>query len=270
VALLVALPGPGHAAITGICPDGSVFIVQTPDAIPCPDAKRVDPHEVPPMRPEYLPKPYTWEVYNQSANPNNPYNMIDAARQVRSLRGGAPAPSIAETPAVSSGPPSAGTRVAGNAGPPRSPVSLGLRDDELRDLFLIIELSQERADASFDKQTADGREAFRVALAHSVAFQARLQGAYGTGLQNAPVLLFSAVAKRSEPFHANFTFSQGHLAFHPDASDPLQLGVLQGHLGGLESGEVTVGYLVLPERMDLRQPIDLYWNDRRKTVTFAP
>jgi carbon-monoxide dehydrogenase large subunit len=30
-----------------------------------------------------LPRPYAWEVFNQQQNPNNPYNLIDAARQVR-------------------------------------------------------------------------------------------------------------------------------------------------------------------------------------------
>ena len=45
----------------------------------------VAPDEVPPLRPEYLPSPYTWQVYQQNRNPNNPYNLIDDARQVRGM-----------------------------------------------------------------------------------------------------------------------------------------------------------------------------------------
>ena len=70
-------------SITGVCPDGSIFIVQHESQIPCRAAKEVDPLEVPPIRPHYLPNPYTWQVYNQLTDPNNPYNLIDSARQIR-------------------------------------------------------------------------------------------------------------------------------------------------------------------------------------------
>ena len=73
------------ASITGVCPDGSIFIVQRAESIPCARAKLVEPHEIPPVRPELLPNPYTWQVYNEGASPNNPYNLIDEARKVRSL-----------------------------------------------------------------------------------------------------------------------------------------------------------------------------------------
>ena len=45
-------------AITGVCPDGSIFIVQSASDIPCKQAKRIESHEVPPVRPENLPRPY--------------------------------------------------------------------------------------------------------------------------------------------------------------------------------------------------------------------
>ena len=69
-----------------MCPDGSIFVVQRPESIPCANAKQVEPGEVPPLKPELLPRPYAWEVFNQQQNPNNPYNLIDAARQVRESR----------------------------------------------------------------------------------------------------------------------------------------------------------------------------------------
>ena len=84
-ALATPLPS-GAEAITGVCPDGSIFIVKNAKYIPCKAAKLVEPDEVPPIRPEYLPQPYAWKVYNESQNPNNPYNLIDAARAVRELR----------------------------------------------------------------------------------------------------------------------------------------------------------------------------------------
>ena len=58
-ALLAAAPA--SAAISGVCPDGSIFIVQSADAIPCRGAKRVDPQDLPPLQPELLPRPYGWE-----------------------------------------------------------------------------------------------------------------------------------------------------------------------------------------------------------------
>ena len=37
------------AGITGVCPDGSIFIVRKAAQIPCKGAKRVDPSDVPPV-----------------------------------------------------------------------------------------------------------------------------------------------------------------------------------------------------------------------------
>ena len=57
----VAMVGAGFAqgalaSITGVCPDGSIYIVQHPESIPCRDSKAVDPSDVPPLKPEYLPR----------------------------------------------------------------------------------------------------------------------------------------------------------------------------------------------------------------------
>ena len=66
-------------ALTGICPDGSIFIVRDASGVPCRDAKLVDSNDVPPLNPEMLPRPYGWEVFDRRNDPNNPYNMVDAA-----------------------------------------------------------------------------------------------------------------------------------------------------------------------------------------------
>jgi hypothetical protein len=265
---LAAAAAAPAAVVTGLCPDGSVFIAQTAEAIPCKGAKLVDPDEVPPLRPEYLPSPYTWQVYNQSRSPNNPYNLIDAARQIRALEGaGVEQPSSPPTVSGESPLPE-----MAEATPPTTigPLELGLSDQELRDLFQIVQLSQEYAPASFARETADGRGLFEVSLAYSEAFENRLQEIWASrgGLAGGRVLLFSAISKQPEEFFANFTFVQDHLTFQPDATSARQLGILQGRLGPLEANELVLGYLVLPEQMDLSSELDIYWNDRLVTSRF--
>jgi len=256
--------GEALATITGLCPDGSVFIVQTTAAIPCRNAKLVDPDEVPPLRPEYLPSPYTWQVYNETRNPNNPYNLIDAARQIRSMERQPTAP-----PAVSSGP-ETGEVVEAKPSATIGPLDLGLADQEVRDLFQIVQLSQEYTPASFARETADGRGVFEVSLAHSAAFENRLREAWASrgGLADGRVLLFTALSKQPEDFFANFTFVQEHLTFQPEATSARQLGVLQGRLGSLQANELVLGYVVLPPQIDLSADLDVYWNDRRTTARF--
>jgi len=263
------------AAITGLCPDGSVFIVQTTAAIPCQGAKLVNADEVPPMRPEYLPSPYTWQVYNEARSPNNPYNLIDAARQIREMEGGG-GNRPTTPPAVSSGPPAVSNttqaeQVAEATRPSTvAPLDLGLADQELRDLFQIVQLSQEYTPASFSRETADGRGLFAVSLAHSGAFENRLRDAWASrgGLAGGGVLLFTALSKQPEEFFANFTFVQNHLTFQPDVESARQLGILQGRLGALQANELVLGYVVLPEQIDLSAELDIYWNDRRITSRF--
>ncbi|UCE85399.1 MAG: hypothetical protein JSU66_13805 [Deltaproteobacteria bacterium] len=253
-----------------MCPDGSVFIVQSEASIPCERAKRVEPHEVPPLRPDYLPKPYTWQVYGESVDPNNPYNMIDSARKVRALQQGGGPPPEAALPQVGAPPPP----VTRAQRAPRSlePETLGLSDGELRDLFLIVELSQERAPANFVKETADGLERMRVSLAHSQSFEDRVAASWGAGAgsMQGRVLLFTVVAQAQESFFGNFTFTQGHFAFQPDREDPRQMGVLHGRFGPLSHGETLLGYVVVPRDVDFAAPADVYWNDRRTTATFSP
>lgn len=264
--MALATAGPAQA-LTGICPDGSMYIVQHAAQIPCPASKQVEPHEVPPMRPEYRPTPYTWDVWNRGADPNNPYNVIDAARQVREFQQALPgegtptAPGLAATPGVAQAAP---TGIQTDPAAVR-PLDLGLSDQDLRDLYQIVQLSQDHAPAHLARRTADEKGIFEVAWAHSAAFEGTLKRLWSTrgGLGSGPVLLFTGQSKRPEEFFANFTVLQGHLSFQPDAGDPRQLGILQGRLGALGAGEVVMGYVVLPEAMGLEQELDLYWNDRR-------
>jgi len=276
-ALLVAgVTQPAGATITGICPDGSVFIVQSAEAIPCREAKLVDPDEIPPARAGLLPRPYTWSVYEQANDPNNPYNLVDAARQVRELRRMESEPATA--PGGAQAQPATGEGFAAapleapRAEPPAGPLDVGLTHGELRDLYLIVELSQRQAPAALARETADGRERIALAFAHSQAFQAHLEGLFrrGRGLEGGSVLLFSVVARMPERFLPNLTFSQGHVAFTPRLDDRRQLGLLQGRVGDLQAGDVLLGYVVLPQQFDLHAPMDVYWNDRRIETTFRP
>jgi hypothetical protein len=271
--LAIALANaPDASAISGVCPDGSMFVVRNAADIPCSNAKRVEPSQLPPLRPEYLPRPYLWQVYQEKQNENNPYNLLDRADRVRAGRGGAPeAPSGtasaptpgahgATPPQVASAPPSK---------PPAPPHSgkldLGLTDGELRDLFYLVELSQQKVPATFVDE-AGGHEAMRVSFAHSPAFEQRLRHAASV---DGTVVLWSVQPKEKQRFQPNFTFVQGQTAYHPQPGSAHELDVLVGHISGeLGPQDLVLGYAVLPPSIDAKRPIDLYWDDRRIAVTF--
>jgi len=236
------LAGPAGASISGVCPDGSMFIVHREADIPCSAAKRVAPDEMPPIKPEYLPRPYAWEIFQQQQNPNNPYNLVDKAREVRAGQFEPPAPSSLP-----------GTEQPQSAPPPS-----------------VSELTQERVPASFERPSSGGdAPTLVVRLAHSRAFEARLHGFWATRGEPAagPIVLFSVEAAAPGAFWANFTFTQGHTAFHANANDPQQLGLIDGSLGPLAAGDAVLGYVVLPADVDVAQPMDVYWNDRRLVAT---
>ena len=273
---LVAHADSARASLIGFCPDGSMFIVQHAEAIPCRDAKLVEADEVPPLRSQFLPRPYAWEVHQRRNDPYNPYNLIDSARQARTLQGSeSPEPRPRTENAADRSSPSETTP----APPPLPPVAaapprpqsldLALGEQELRDLALIVDLAQERAPATF---AADGGAGTALRLARSAAFESRLRDASaraGRALAG-PVLLFSATSSQPRPFHPNLTFVQGHRAFHPDIADPGQLGVIRGRIGTVAPDEPLLGYAVLPEHLDLANPIDIYWDDRLLTAKLIP
>lgn len=261
---LTLATAPEASAITGVCPDGSVFVVRRAADIPCSAAKRVESSQVPPLRPENLPRPYLWELHREKQSENNPYNLLERAERMRSGGGMVPslAPSVAEpAPNVAAAPP-----VAAPAPPPRSEkADLGLTDGELRDLFYLVELSQQSKPATFVEE-AGGEEAIRVSFAHSEAFEARMREA---GVADGTVVLWSVQPRTSQRFQPNFTFVQGETAYQPQPGRARQLDVLVGKIGGeLQPEEVVLGYAVLPPSIDLARPVDLYWDDRRIAVTF--
>jgi hypothetical protein len=251
-----------------------MFIVQRAESVPCEGAKAVDPMDVPPMKPAYLPRPYGWEVFHRRSDPNNPYNLIQeiAPLTVESAQPQSGNPALARegvssevrTPEASAprselAPPSASASV-----PTESP--LALADSELDDLALIVELSQHKSPAAFDDVPGG-----RVQLARSLAFEARMRDHLADRGQPAagPVVLFVADVASEAAFYGNFTFVQHGLAYHPSGDNPLELGVLRGQLGPAREGARVLGYVVLPERLDPTRPIDIYLDDRLLTASFV-
>jgi hypothetical protein len=259
--VLLCAASAGARTITGVCPDGSIFIVQRADAIPCRDAKQVEPHDVPPLNPEFLPRPYGWERFNQETDPNNPYNIVDSLRSGVAPEGAAPTTPPTPEQAVQSAPPGTSAvapPVAPTMLPPVSAAASPRRLDlqlsaaELRDLASIVEMMQEYAPAGVVRRDVAGGALVVVRMARSAAFDARVRGALQRqGAQAAgPVVLFDVVASEAGAFYGNFTFVQGHVAFHPDTTNPEQFGLLGGALGDVTPGQPLLGYVVLPAHVD--------------------
>lgn len=275
VAVLAFWTAPPAVAITGVCPDGSVFIVGNRNQIPCKGAKEVEPSKVPPLRPHHLPRPYEWEVYREQVDTRrNPYHLIERAEEVRN--GSAPiggagqgAGGTGTAPAPAPAVPQVAARKPVLAAPRSNFGDLGLNDGEIRDLFFVVELSQREAPAYFVERTGSGGEAVRVSFAYSEAFAERAERVTlvqpGDGRT---VLLFSVVATEGGTFHPNLTFVQGHQAYRPDRDDARQVGFVKGEAGDFAANYTALGYVVLPTSIDLTRPIDVYWNDRRLEARF--
>jgi hypothetical protein len=260
------------ASISGVCPDGSIYIVQRPELIPCASSKQVEPTELPPLRGEYLPRPYGWELHQKRQDQNNPYNLVDLAPSVR--RDGEDANAIAE-PIREAASEIPATGVAHAQSDPVSSASLPsaallpvpprFATEESSDLLQIVELAQESAPAHFPAE-ADG---VALSFARSPAFEAVLseRGASPRG----PVVLFAAqAASDSGSFRGQLTFVQGHRAFYPDPSDAAQLGVVSGTLGEISPGRPLLGYVVLPPDYDPSQEMEIFWHDRQLHATLSP
>jgi len=271
-------------SITGVCPDGSIFIVRSAAAVPCSGARRVEPGAVPPLRPEFLPRPYAWDQFQRESNPNNPYNMVGAGGSPPRAEAVAP-PQMAPAPqgaavgaqgaAVGAAPPEAPAstpvRVAGGPAALAGP-TVALAPEEITQLAAIVEAWQSHAPATLVRPGASAPQGMLLRVARSAALEARVaEGLARRGSRaGGPVLAFQALALEPGEFFGNLTFVQGHVAFHPDPADPAHYGLLSGAEGPLAGGQSVLGYVVLPAHVDLAQPLDVYWDDRRITATLQP
>ncbi|TDJ16650.1 MAG: hypothetical protein E2O69_10105 [Deltaproteobacteria bacterium] len=260
--------GNAHASvITGVCPDGSMFIVRNLADIPCAAAKRVAPDDMPPIKPEYLPRPYGWQRFQREQDPNNPYNLLEDLETRDAQRPPPRAPTSSRAALTEPPLPSVSEPV-----PPRvRDGGIQLSDQEIADLIQIVQLTQQRAPANLEIES-NGSPSLRLQLAHSRGFEAQAKRGWASHgpPTSGPVLLFTAEALAPVVFHPNFTFAQGHTAFHANSEDPKQFGMLVGRPGALEAGTTLLGYVVLPPSIDLAQPIDVYWNDHRLAATLRP
>src|SRR5262245_43584248 len=94
---LLAHSASADSTLSGVCPDGSFFVVQSREAVPCSDPHFAPPDQLPPVRPYLLPRPYTWYVDQEARNPNNPYNLVETARKIREAREGLAQPQPGES-----------------------------------------------------------------------------------------------------------------------------------------------------------------------------
>ena len=256
--LLLALPSPPLAAssIAGVCPDGSVFIVSKKADIPCRRARLVEPSEIPPLRPELLPRPYPWMVDQEARNPNNPYNLLEAAEAVRALHGhkGSSIPdSTAEAPA-----------------PSHAVVPLRLPAEEVEALIELVDLRQSIIPATLRAEDALGRGRLEVQFAYSRAFETHALEWLDSDPAQGSVVLFAVRALETGEFYPSFFFLQHSEGFRPDPGKAREVGFLIGSPGPLEPGAIRVGYVVLPGRFRPSEPMELWWNDRRVEATLEP
>ena len=275
-------------SVAGVCPDGSVFVVANAKDVPCARAKLVEPSDLPPIKPQYLPRPYLWYVDQQVQDENNPYNLVDKAQRLRQLRAGeveAATPRAAGDEVAADGalaPPRGGTseRAEPSVGEatPRPPagstageVAVSLSEDELADLVQVILLRQQLAPASIEVRDASGRPEVELRYAYSTAFERRVSDALPAAVaaSGPRVLVFSAKSTRETEFYPRFLVTQAGGTFRPQPDDATQQGLLLGEAGPMAPGTLVVGYVVLPPRFDPTQPLDLWWNDRRVTATLA-
>jgi hypothetical protein len=260
---------------TGLCPDGSAFIVQNAEDAPCPHPKFVDASDLPPLRPDYLPKPYLWYVDQQLQSERNPYNLVDKAKALRELRAPvdpkAPAAERAGIAAQTAAPAGAGQAPAlglSQALPTQQPVALPapmLDDAQLRDLTQLIGLRQQVAPAELLVSDAGGAEQLTIRFAYSPSSESLLRSALDGA--EGHVIVYSVIANQPSEFRPNFLVAQNGATFRPDPEQSRESGLLLGSAGSLPQGQILIGYLVIPERFDLGQPLRVWLNDRDVELT---
>jgi len=263
---------------SGVCPDGSFFIVQSRGSIPCANPQLADPSDLPPVRPYLLPRPYTWYVDQEARNPNNPYNLLETAKRIREARAGvtpegagaAPAPVAGQGPTTQ--PPQGGTGFAPSGPPSQSfaeAPAVSLADDELRDLVRLITLRQDASPATLRVDDVHGSHTLDIELAYSGAFEAFALATLQLDPAAHRVLVWSAQAERAADFHPNFFVVQSGRTYRPEPQNPAELAFLLGAPGKLPAGEMAVGYLVMPAGFDPANPLELFWNDRSVAAVLA-
>jgi len=253
----------GAESLAGVCPDGSVFIVKRASDVPCRRAKLVDPSEVPPLRPELLPNPYTWMIDQQSRDPHNPYNLIDAAEKIRALRAGE---SVPQKNQAAIGP---GQAPAPQVTAP-SPATVRFSESQLRDISRLVALRQRLAPAKLRIEDVHGREQLEIEMAFSPSVEGQVLAALRESSGKRRVLMFAARSMAADEFYPNFFIVQGAMTFRPDPARGQEVGFLIGEAGALAPSERVVGYLMIPAKFDPSQPMDLWWNDQSVSAVLAP
>ena len=285
---LLTLSGSAARAetVAGLCPDGSAFVVARREDAPCRDPKFVDASDMPPLRPQYVPRSQAWQLNRQARDENNPYNLVDRREGVVQGRpekkpaektAGALPPSIGATAGASA--PGAGraslaaqapqqTRISE---PPRdSSPAFAMSEDELRDLARLIVLRQQVAPAELGVEDVRGRPQLSLRYAYSPSFEERAVAALGLDRARSRVLLFSVRSEADVEFVPNFSAIQDGVSARPEPSLRSEVGFVLGAPGQMAAGRVSIGYLVLPARVDPSRPLDLWWNDRKLNATLAP
>jgi hypothetical protein len=289
--LATTLPGPALArdTVAGLCPDGSAFVVARRQDAPCRDPKFVDDaSDLPPLRPQYLPRSHAWQLNRAARDENNPYNLLDRIDRNRMARGERP---ITSEPQTASAPiPATSTQTRGGDGatttalaptslaapsarivsekPRETGPSFVMTEDELRDLARLIVLRQQIAPAELTVEDVRGRPQLHLRYAYSPSFEQRAIEALGLDAAKQRVLIFSVRSEADVEFFPSFTAIQDGVSFRPEPSR--EIGYVVGSAGPMAAGLVGIGYIVLPARVDAARPIDLYWNDRKLGATLSP
>ncbi|MEX2207287.1 MAG: hypothetical protein WEF50_13750 [Myxococcota bacterium] len=270
---LAAWPAAADSTLSGVCPDGSFFVVQSRSSVPCANPRFADAADLPPLRPHLLPRPYTWYVDQETRNPNNPYNLVEAAEKIRAARLG-PKPGSESAQTAPEPPPARNATVSKLPTTPEPPAPgaplIQLADDELRDLVRLIGLRQSDSPAQLAVADARGDARLRIQLAYSAAFESFALATLGRDPAANHVIVFASLAESDTEFQPNFFAVQGGRTFRPDPTSPSELGFLLGEPGKLPAGELAVGYLVVPSTFDPHAAMELFWNDRSIETVLAP
>jgi hypothetical protein len=262
--------GPALAdSVAGLCPDGSMFIVAREADAPCARAKFVDdPSHMPPIKPHFLPRPYTWYVDQESRDPNNPYNLLDAAEQIRAARNAQADRSAAVEAEAEAQEPVLTGAIEPSAATQPAPIGLALAEDETRDLVRLVVLRQEVAPATFTIEDVHRQEQLVIRLAHSATFEQRVRDALGAPDRH--ILLFSARAVTETEFQPNFFLVRDGATFRPDPENSREVGYIVGDAGPLEEGYIVLGYLSVPARFDPASDLEVWWNDHSLRTVLRP